>query len=617
MASGKRERALAAQGSERPLGESTSTRDVTEMKGQTGKIAVRSPSAGVETSTQPPSPGTSKTCRKVYNRMEQSAGGTLGPTRAMIDMRKQRLRQNRAAKLQSLNSAKQEVEKLHAGVDQMFEELESTLLTHPAHPSVHVQTCSDEFNIKSVQLQQLQQKISVMKNELQLIDRIVNRRSESVIPRQQVTTCTTSRQFSNRESDPIPEVCGFPICENPFHQLSDTESNIEGQFSVIPVEVKAEEKNEEEVISLIDPRKSREQKIQSECSKTVNPVAEPVVSVQNVKDTVQEAPMQHMTEQAAGLKTRVPAQHQINVSDPSVQTNSSTEKSVYQSSLQSVQKSAAQSAHKGAVLSRHEDAAQSTHTGAILQKNIPLPMPTLELRPRCPPTFYGKYREDVSRWISYMGNYLSFMQGTPDQQVSFAVTYIRGPALEWWDQYVKESGYPTSWTVMSKALRKRFGQPFRAKEAQARIMNIRQGKRKIREYSNEFLTLLNRLASYDESWMVNIYIWGLQPHFAKYVSANCPGTVSEAIKIAEETEFSIWASQKDHLTKQFNGQHPSKQRKGRAAKDNHQQQQRHPQHQNEQQNQNSFEDQIPQTTRVTSTTQDSSRDLYWAFDDSM
>ena len=51
MASGKRERALAAQGSERPLGELASTRDVTEMKGQTGKIAVRSPSAGVETST--------------------------------------------------------------------------------------------------------------------------------------------------------------------------------------------------------------------------------------------------------------------------------------------------------------------------------------------------------------------------------------------------------------------------------------------------------------------------------------------------------------------------------------------------------------------------------------
>ena len=232
-----------------------------------------------------------------------------------------------------------------------------------------------------------------------------------------------------------------------------------------------------------------------------------------------------------------------------MQRKSSTEKSTDQSSEKSAQEGASSSAHKG----------------AEQPENIPLPMPTVELKPRSPPTYYGRFREDVSRWISYMGNYLTFMQGTPDQQVNFAVTYLRGPALEWWDNYVKEYGYPTNWTVMSNALRTRFGLPFRAKEAQARIMNIRQGKRKIREYSNEFLTLLNRLISYDESWMVNIYIWGLQPHFAKYVSAYCPETVSEAIKIAEETEFSIWASQKDHLTKKSNGRQPNNQKKSNAA----------------------------------------------------
>ena len=252
---------LAVQGSERPLGESTSTRDVTEMKCRitsplrTGKVTMRSPSASEVTSTPQPSPGTSESCRKVYNRVEKSAGGTLGPTRAMIDVRKQRIRQNRVAKLQSLNSAKQEIEKLHAGVSQMFEELESTLLTHPAHPSVHVQTCSEEFNVKSMQLQQLQQKISVMKNELQLIDRMLKRRSDPVLPRHQVTTSTTSRQFSSRKSNPIPEVCGFPVCENPFHQLSDSESHTEGQMSEnIPEEI---EESDEEVIPLIDPRKSR------------------------------------------------------------------------------------------------------------------------------------------------------------------------------------------------------------------------------------------------------------------------------------------------------------------------------------------------------------------------
>ena len=94
---------------------------------------------------------------------------------------------------------------------------------------------------------------------------MLNRQSDPVLLREQKTTCTTSRQLSSkRESDPIPEVCGFPIYENPFHQLADFESNTEGQFSAVPVEV---EDTDEEVIPLIDPRKSREQKIQTENQK--------------------------------------------------------------------------------------------------------------------------------------------------------------------------------------------------------------------------------------------------------------------------------------------------------------------------------------------------------------
>ena len=143
MASGRSKQALAAQGSERPLGESTSNRDVTEMRRRiqsplgTGEMTVSSPSESEIASTSSPSPGTLKFCRKVYNSAEKVSSGTLGPTRAMIDMRKQRIRRNRATKLQSLNSAKKEMEDLYASVSQLFEELESTLMAHPAHPSVH------------------------------------------------------------------------------------------------------------------------------------------------------------------------------------------------------------------------------------------------------------------------------------------------------------------------------------------------------------------------------------------------------------------------------------------------------------------------------------------------
>ena len=115
--------------------------------------------------------------------------------------------------------------------------------------------------------------------------------------------------------------------------------------------------------------------------------------------------------------------------------------------------------------------------------------------------------------------------------------------------------------------------------------------------------------------MVNIYIWGLQPHFAKYVSAYCPGTISEAIRIAEEIEFSIWASQKDHLTKSHNGRQPINQKKSKSSKDDQQWQQQQQKQQNE--DQNSFEDCGHQTTGMTSTTRDLSRDLLWDAEDSL
>ena len=580
MASERGGRELAAQGSECPLGESASTRNASEMRRRiqsplgTGEMTMSPPSESEIASTPSPSPETSKDCRRVYKEDENCTGGTLGPTRAMIDVRKQKFRRNKAVKLQFLNNAKQEMETLQSGVEQLFTELESNLLAHPAHPSVHVQNCSAEFNIKSMQVQQLQKQISVMKNELHLIDMMLKRRSEPVLSKSQRKTCTTSRQFSKRESEPTPEVFGFPICENQYDRLSNFESNTEGRVSETPIKV--EDENEEEM-QLIDPRQNRTQKLQSENSKSVNPKAEPVMSIQETVKSVQSVQMQYMTEQAEGLQLSVQDQDKNQFTDQSMQKLYSTKKSTNQSSELSAQSGAYSSAHSGAYQSVNTAADQSAHTGAVLQQIIPLPIPTVELKPRSPPTFHGKFREDVSRWIQYMGNYLTFMQGTPDQQVKFAVTYIRGPALEWWDKYVKESGYPASWTVMSNALKRRYGLPFRAKEAQARIMHIQQGKRKIRDYSNEFLTLLNRLISYDESWMVNIYIWGLQPHFAKYVSAYCPETVSQAIKIAEETEFSIWASQKDRLTKKPTGRQPKVWKKSTEAKRNQQQQYQHQQ----------------------------------------
>ena len=79
------------------------------------------------------------------------------------------------------------------------------------------------------------------------------------------------------------------------------------------------------------------------------------------------------------------------------------------------------------------------------------------------------------------------------------------------------------------------------------LMKISQGKKKMRDYSNEFESLLCRLPSYDEKWMINLFIWGLQPHIAKFVSLQYPNTVTEAIKYAETADAAFRASQNPYV----------------------------------------------------------------------
>ena len=140
------------------------------------------------------------------------------------------------------------------------------------------------------------------------------------------------------------------------------------------------------------------------------------------------------------------------------------------------------------------------------------------------------------------------MQGTPEQEINYAATYLRGVAHEWWEICIRQEGYPKNWTQLSQALLKSFSSPIHAQKAQAQLMSIKQGKRKMRDYTVEFQTLMDRLHSYDENWMVNIFIWGLQPHIARSVSATQPTTALETINAAESIDHALRASQKNRLT---------------------------------------------------------------------
>lgn len=80
--------------------------------------------------------------------------------------------------------------------------------------------------------------------------------------------------------------------------------------------------------------------------------------------------------------------------------------------------------------------------------------------------------------VILMDSYLTFMQRSPETQVRRSITYLRGSANDWWENYKLENGYPRDWKELSKDPVKKFDSQFRARMGLAQLMNFRQGKGK-------------------------------------------------------------------------------------------------------------------------------------------
>ena len=146
-----------------------------------------------------------------------------------------------------------------------------------------------------------------------------------------------------------------------------------------------------------------------------------------------------------------------------------------------------------------------------------------------------------------------------------AVTLLRDSAHEWYAAYEKRNKQmPRDWAQLSTALLERFGSNIRSQEAQSQLMSISQGTRPVREYASQFETLLGRLDSYDESMLLNQFVWGLQPELARSVSLHYPKSIAQAVSLAETTELAVKASRRPAGQGQKSGRAPMSQNRGRG-----------------------------------------------------
>ena len=85
----------------------------------------------------------------------------------------------------------------------------------------------------------------------------------------------------------------------------------------------------------------------------------------------------------------------------------------------------------------------------------------------------------------------------------------------WFQQECDVGRRPGTWVELSQALLARFGNDTEPEQAQSTIMSMQQGKNETaHDHALRFKTVLEKIPHYDESWVRNLFVWGLHSHLA-------------------------------------------------------------------------------------------------------
>ena len=188
----------------------------------------------------------------------------IGHTRARLDVHKRNLRSSIAQKTQQLQTMRQQIEEMHSELENVFQTLDCQLKTHPRDTIAVVQTCVTKFNAKSTQLQKMKQKMQLLKNELTLLHKMINTPMISSVQQPSTSIMKARKQKASSRSDiqdttvKAPFVCGFPVTENIYSQLSEERAHTDIEDDAVNPMNEIENETDEEEASLINPRTTKE-----------------------------------------------------------------------------------------------------------------------------------------------------------------------------------------------------------------------------------------------------------------------------------------------------------------------------------------------------------------------
>ena len=74
---------------------------------------------------------------------------------------------------------------------------------------------------------------------------------------------------------------------------------------------------------------------------------------------------------------------------------------------------------------------------------------------------------------------------------------------------------------------------------------MQQGKNEsAHDYSLHFEAVLDKIPAYEESWVRNIFVWGLHSSIAQEVNMKNPRTLNRAMELAKRADVAITMSKR-------------------------------------------------------------------------
>ena len=175
----------------------------------------------------------------------------------------------------------------------------------------------------------------------------------------------------------------------------------------------------------------------------------------------------------------------------------------------------------------------------------PLARIRFDIKPKNPPAHHGKATEDVEVWSQQVDNYLQLLGGDAAMQVAYVETLLQGAAQLWFQCENNAGPCPRTWTQLIESLCDHFGNPTKADYAQSQLSSMRQGKNEsAHDYSLRFEAVLDKILVYEESWVRNIFVWGLHSTIAQEVNMKNPRTLNRAMELAKRADVAITMSRR-------------------------------------------------------------------------